>query len=43
MPKCDSCGQELHSDRAGYWVGPDETSDCPVDDRRGHTVNGEIR
>lgn len=37
---CDSCGQEVHPDDNGYWVGADETSDCPESDR-GHTVDDE--
>lgn len=39
---CDHCRQPVHQDRNGYWVGKDETSDCP-DNERGHMVNGNIR
>jgi hypothetical protein len=39
---CDYCGAELHIDVNGWWVGSDETSDCPDDDR-GHAVDGSAR
>lgn len=39
---CDYCNTELHRDRNGWWVGTDETSDCPYDNR-GHAVAGEPR
>lgn len=38
---CDSCQEALHRDRNGYFVGSDETSDCPQNDR-GHTWEGRI-
>lgn len=42
IPTCDNCGQALHRDDSGWWVGQDETSDCP-DNERGHEVNGRFR
>ena len=42
MSTCDSCGEELRPDRNGWWVGADETSDCPKSDD-GHTVDGYPR
>lgn len=36
---CDHCEQEIHLDRNGYFVGSDETSECPVDES-GHTWEG---
>lgn len=38
---CDHCDLPLTVDRNGYWVGPDETSDCPADDR-GHEYLGTV-
>lgn len=40
--ECDHCGQRLHHDINGWWVGPDETSDCPLNEG-GHTWNWERR
>jgi hypothetical protein len=37
--KCDSCKKPVHTDVNGYWVGADETSDCPASPK-GHTVHG---
>lgn len=42
-PRCDSCEQDVHLDENGYWVGEDETSDCPRDELHGHTVDGTVR
>lgn len=42
-PTCDHCQQRLERDDNGYWVGPDGTSDCPVDVGGGHTVDGDVR
>ena len=39
---CDHCGQPLHHDINGWWVGSDETSDCPSSPR-GHEVGGSTR
>jgi hypothetical protein len=39
---CDHCRQPMHHDSNGYWVGDDNTSDCP-ENMDGHTVNGLIR
>lgn len=36
---CDSCHETVERDANGYWVGDDETSDCPVSPE-GHTVDG---
>lgn len=46
MPKCDHCHQELHRDSGGWWVGADETAECPKDSDAsapGHEVNGSAR
>jgi hypothetical protein len=40
MTTCDHCDQVLHRDANDWWVGPDETSDCP-DNAGGHTVDGD--
>lgn len=39
---CDHCHGQVHPDINGYYVGADETSDCPAD-MGGHTVGGRIR
>jgi hypothetical protein len=39
MMRCDHCGEEVHHDANGWWVGEDDSSDCPVGDR-GHEVGG---
>lgn len=39
MTTCDHCEQEVHLDRNGFWVGDDDTSDCPRSDA-GHQVEG---
>ena len=39
---CDYCNAEVFIDRSGYYVGEDDSSDCP-EDGRGHMVDGEIR
>ncbi|QFP95389.1 hypothetical protein SEA_YUUY_61 [Microbacterium phage YuuY] len=36
---CDHCEEELHTDRNGYFVGRDNTSDC-AEDPNGHTWEG---
>lgn len=38
---CDSCGEELHLDPNGYFVGKDETSDCE-EELSGHTWCGLV-
>ena len=42
MNECDYCGQPLHRDHIGYWVGEDGTSDCP-DSPHGHEIDGAPR
>lgn len=42
MSTCDHCKQELHKDESGWWVGADDTSDCP-DSASGHEVNQSPR
>ena len=37
---CDHCGEELHRDSNGYFVGKDETSDCSMT-AAGHRYNGK--
>lgn len=39
---CDHCDQRLHRDVNGYWVGADETSECPAE-QSGHSFLGEYR
>lgn len=39
---CDHCGQLVHQDSNGWWVGQDDTSDCPTSER-GHEVEGSPR
>jgi hypothetical protein len=39
---CDSCGEALHRQKGNWWVGEDETADCPANPA-GHTVDGEFR
>lgn len=39
--RCDSCYEKLTVDKNGFYVGPDETSDCPVSDE-GHTYDGAV-
>lgn len=39
---CDHCGATLHRQPGGWWVGADDTADCPVNDA-GHTVDGDFR
>ena len=39
LRRCDHCGADVHMDRNGWWVGPDNTSDCAANDR-GHEVEG---
>lgn len=39
---CDYCRKPMHQDANGYWVGADESSDCP-DNPRGHEVDGAVR
>lgn len=36
---CDSCEGPLSVDSSGYYVGADDTSDCP-DSEIGHSVLG---
>jgi hypothetical protein len=36
---CDHCSVPLHRDTNGWWVGPDESSDCPSCNR-GHELDG---
>lgn len=43
MTLCDHCDLPLHKDSNGYWVGPDETSDCDTSPLSGHTVEGSER
>lgn len=38
---CDHCGKAVHQDINGYWVGEDETSNCPGSAIIGHEVNGQ--
>lgn len=40
--KCDHCKQDLHRDTNGWFVGSDDTSDCP-DSGFGHMVDGQPR
>lgn len=42
MSTCDHCRQPVHPDRNGYYVGDDETSDCPAGGD-GHEVDGSPR
>lgn len=39
---CDHCQQPVHRDLNRWWVGADETSECPTSDR-GHEVAGQPR
>lgn len=40
--RCDRCGAVMHRDASGFYVGDDDTSDCPADPA-GHAVAGAIR
>lgn len=40
--RCDHCGQPVRVDVNGWYVGEDQTSDCP-DSERGHEVDGHAR
>ena len=42
MSGCDWCDAVLHRDSNGYWVGDDDTSECPSHDE-GHTVDNRSR
>ncbi|HEY0216533.1 MAG TPA: hypothetical protein VGC57_09090 [Cellulomonas sp.] len=42
LPTCDLCQCNLWHDANGYWVGEDETSDCPSS-LSGHEVAGSPR
>ena len=39
---CDHCGAAVHRDVNGWWVGDDDTSDCPASER-GHEASGAAR
>ena len=39
---CDHCKQRVWRDVNGYWVGEDDTSECPANNN-GHMVDGSIR
>jgi hypothetical protein len=39
---CDHCHGMVTGDRNGWWVGQDDTSDCPASPR-GHEVDGTAR
>jgi hypothetical protein len=41
-PMCDWCGERVHLDGNGWWVGADDASDCP-EHEQGHNVNGQAR
>ena len=41
-PNCEHCDRPVDKDSNGWWVGDDETSDCP-ENPQGHTVNGSVR
>lgn len=40
--RCDHCGLDVRRDSNGWWVGPDDTSDC-ADSPDGHEVDGKQR
>jgi hypothetical protein len=39
---CDHCGELLHRDANDWYVGADNTSDCPANED-GHELNGQPR
>lgn len=39
---CDLCKADVHLGAGGFWVGHDDSRDCPVTPE-GHTVGGEPR
>lgn len=40
--QCDHCGAQVHPDDYGWYVGADQTSDCPKN-LTGHEIDGHAR